>query len=60
MHDLENPMVIGDYYDDDCQFYGNCDSCGRFISAGDTIVRIDNMLFCEECVNRGKEVAGND
>lgn len=59
MNELENPMVIGDYYEQP-HFYGTCDECGKYIYGGDEIFRISDMLLCTGCVQKAKGVAEND
>lgn len=55
--DLENPMVIGDYYEP-AQIYAFCDECGNPIYEGDPIHVIrerdssHRMQFCSECHQR--------
>lgn len=59
MNDLENPMVMGDYYEPP-RFYGTCDECEKAIYGGDEIFRISDMLLCADCVQKMKRVAENE
>lgn len=58
--DLENPMVVGDYYEQ-VKVYCSCDNCGKPIYEGDTFHLIGRGAYhcdkvCEEC--HKKKVAG--
>lgn len=58
-NDLENPMVIGDYYADQLELYDVCDVCGGAIYRGDLFHLIRKggwcRKICEECSDKDEE-----